>query len=137
LIGEFSTMKEQGENTYSDSLKCNGVKVGPHVDFLLLQAELRSKPIAMSHDCVYGDPEYRGYLLVAPALSDKIGNLRFHRADMYMLKRQIFKEWRTDFGKIPLQDIYIYLVLFSDLAPFQLVNIRKNQFFDIGYNIFA
>jgi len=40
LIEELSTLKEERQNSYIHSLKIDGVKVGPQVDFLLFQPEL-------------------------------------------------------------------------------------------------
>ncbi len=52
LFGEFSTVKEERQNTYMHSLKFDRVEVGSQIDLLLFQSELYSKAIAVSHDSI-------------------------------------------------------------------------------------
>jgi hypothetical protein len=73
-----STLKEERQNSYMDSLEFDGLKVGPQVDFLLIQPELRSKTMAVSHDSIYGHSEYRGDFFVSFSSLDKVCNLDLH-----------------------------------------------------------
>ena len=98
--------------------------MGHQIDLCLFQSELCSKTIAVGHNGIQGNAEYRGDFFVTFSSFYEACHLDFHRADVDVLQGQISRKRRTDSRQISFDDFYASLVFFTDMAFFQLLQGR-------------